>query len=113
MPFYPLETNPVIQPLPGWEARAVHGERMTFVRWRARAGAILPEHSHDHEQIAHLIEGEFELTIDGETRRLTSGSMAVIPSNSVHSGIALTDCLITDCFAPVREDYREKWKADD
>ena len=79
---------------------------MTFAHWAVKAGAILPEHSHPHEQVANVITGEFELTIDGETVRLGPGGVGIIPSNSVHSGRAITDCHIIDAFHPIREDYR-------
>ncbi len=51
------------------------------------------------------MEGEYELTINGETQRQKPGQVAVIPSNMPHSGIAITDCKLMDIFAPVREDY--------
>jgi hypothetical protein len=31
-----------------------------------------------------------------------------IPSNTMHSGLAITNCFILDVFTPLREDYREK-----
>jgi quercetin dioxygenase-like cupin family protein len=78
---------------------------MTFVYWDITAGAVLPPHSHVHEQVAHTFEGYFEMTVEGKTQILEPGSVCVIPSNAVHSGKALTDCRILDVFSPVREDY--------
>jgi quercetin dioxygenase-like cupin family protein len=79
---------------------------MTFAYWDVKAGSVVPEHSHMHEQVAHLLEGEFTLTVDGVPFDLTTGNAAVIPSNIKHSGIAVTDCKLLDVFCPVREDYR-------
>jgi quercetin dioxygenase-like cupin family protein len=107
MPFYDLSEMPAPELFPGWHGKVIHSERMTFVRWSVPAGAVLPNHSHPHEQLAHLISGEFDLTIDGETRRIRSGSVAVIPPNAQHSGIAITACEFTDSFCPIREDYRK------
>ena len=92
--------------IPGLHGRLVHSATMTFVYWRIEAGAVLPEHSHPHEQVAHTFSGEFEIVIDGEKQLLTAGTVAVIPGNAKHSGIALTECRIMDAFHPVREDYR-------
>ncbi len=80
---------------------------MTFAYWNIKSGSELPEHSHVHEQVANVTEGTFELTIAGETKSVGPGEVTVIPSNVVHSGVAITDCKILDVFCPVREDYLE------
>lgn len=97
-----------IQPkeiLPGYTVRFVHTDSMTFAFWDVKEGSPLPEHSHHHEQVAQVMEGEYELTVDGETKRLKPGDVAVIPSNVPHSGVAITECKLMDVFCPVREDY--------
>lgn len=106
MPFFDCTTLPQRVVVPGYRARFLHGEQMTVAYWDVDAGAALPEHAHVHEQIAHVLSGEFELTVAGEPRVLTSGTVAVIPSGVRHSGRAVTDCRLLDVFHPVREDYR-------
>jgi quercetin dioxygenase-like cupin family protein len=90
----------------GFHGRLVHSDNMTFAYWNIDAGATLPEHAHMHEQVVNVIEGEFELTVDDETKVLRSGEVACIPSNASHSGKAIQDSYILDVFYPVREDYR-------
>ena len=70
----------------GFHGKFVHSERMTFVMWRFDAGTILPRHQHPHEQVAIVLEGELEITVDGETFRSTAGSVLVIPPNAWHEG---------------------------
>jgi quercetin dioxygenase-like cupin family protein len=94
--------------IPGFHARFVHSENMTFAYWRIEAGAALPNHSHPHEQAANVIEGEFELTMDGVAKIMKPGQLALIPGNVPHCGKAVTDCKIIDVFYPIREDYRKK-----
>jgi quercetin dioxygenase-like cupin family protein len=106
MPFLELNHSRAREIFPGFKAHFVHSANMTFAHWLIKAGATLPEHAHVHEQVVNLIEGEFELTIAGETKRLVRGSVAIIPSNALHSGKAITDCRIIDAFYPIREDYR-------
>lgn len=106
MSFTKLEDLPAREQMPGFRGRFIHGDTVTIVHWDVTAGAVLPEHSHPHEQISNLLEGEFEMTVDGQARRLGAGSVAVVPSHAVHSGRALTDCRFIDVFHPVREDYR-------
>ena len=92
-------------PFPGWHGKFIRSGQMTFVYWDVPAGVLLPEHSHPHEQVAHTLEGQFEITVNGVTQILTPGSVGIIPPNAIHSGRALTDCRILDVFSPVREDY--------
>ena len=94
------------EPMPGFVGRFAHGITMTVVQWTIAAGAELPEHAHPHEQASQVLEGEFELTIDGRTERLGPGSLAIVPPNVTHSGRAVTECRIIDVFHPVRDDYR-------
>jgi quercetin dioxygenase-like cupin family protein len=97
-----LEAREIV---PGYNARFVHSENLTLAYWTIKAGAALPSHQHPHEQIANVLEGEFELTLDGVVHPLKSGDVLIIPSEVVHSGKAKTDCRILDVFYPRREDY--------
>jgi quercetin dioxygenase-like cupin family protein len=105
MPFVSLDDLDPTEKIPGYFGRFVHGDTMTMARWEVEAGRSFPEHSHPHEQISIVVEGTFELTIDGETDVLEPGRVAVIPGGAVHSGTARTDCEIIDIFNPVREAY--------
>ena len=91
--------------IPGYKVRFIHSKNMTIAYWDIKKDAPLPEHKHPHEQIANMIEGKFELTVGGETKIVKAGDVAVIPSNTKHSGKAITDCKIIDIFYPIREDY--------
>ena len=105
MPKFNLDAIEEKEIVTGFRARFVHSDNMTQAFWRVEAGSVLPEHSHIHEQISSVLEGEFELTVEGETHQLVPGMVVVIPSNQPHSGRAITDCRLLDIFHPVREDY--------
>lgn len=92
--------------VPGLYGRFVHGEKMTLSFVDIEQGAQLPEHSHPHEQITYILEGELEMNIGGEKMLLTPGMVHVIPGNTPHSAYAHTPCRVLDAFSPVREDYR-------
>ena len=94
------------EPIAGHHGRFVHSEHTTHVYWQIDADARLPEHSHPHEQIVNMLEGTYELTVDGESFVLDGGDVLVIPGGASHFGRAHTDCRILDVFSPVREEYR-------
>lgn len=108
MSFVSLNDLEESEVLPGFLGTFVHSDDMTMVQWSVDAGSDFPEHSHPHEQISIVVEGEFELTVDGESEVLRPGRVAVVPSGTPHSGKARTDCKIIDVFHPVREDYRSE-----
>lgn len=83
-----------------------HGSNLTFGYIEIKAGSDLPGHSHVHEQITYILEGELDMTIGGKRCLLKPGMYYVIPSNTPHSAVAPVDCKVIDVFNPVREDYR-------
>ncbi len=108
MGFLTLENIEQQELIPGFTARLIHTENMTIGYFNIKAGSVLPQHYHVHEQVSNVLSGEFEMNIDGQSQLLTPGQVAVIPSGVPHSGRAVTDCVILDVFNPVREDYKLK-----
>lgn len=92
----------------GFWARFVHTDNLTLGYWEVEEGAVLPMHSHFHEQITSVSEGKFELTVGNDTHIYESGQIVVIPPHVVHGGRAITKCTLFDIFSPVREDYKKQ-----
>jgi quercetin dioxygenase-like cupin family protein len=90
--------------VPGLEFRPVLGERtMTnFVRFQPHTEA--PVHVHEEEQIVIVLDGEFEFEIDGDTRTMRTGDVAVVPPWVPH-GARTQDsgCYEVDVFNPPRK----------
>ncbi|TND09013.1 MAG: cupin [Bacteroidetes bacterium] len=105
MTFIDFKNKKTVQIWEGINASFFHSEQITFGHVTLDKGAIVGEHSHVHEQWTHVIEGEMEFTVAGETKILTPGMAAFMPSNAVHSARAITLCKVIDCFLPVREDF--------
>lgn len=91
---------------PGIEAKIAHSDVLTCTHVTLKAGAVLPEHQHLHEQWCHVIEGTLTMTINGETVEMTPGITAKIPSNTPHEAVAKTRCIVIDIFNPAREDLK-------
>jgi quercetin dioxygenase-like cupin family protein len=76
---------------------------VSFARYEP--GAEAPLHAHEEEQIFVVVDGEFDVTLGDETRRLKVGEAAVIPAWVPHRVIASIDGPATqiDVFCPPRE----------
>ena len=94
--------------VPGFKGRFIHSANMSVAYWTIKAGNTIPVHQHVHEMIVNVIEGQLELTIDGQTKVLHAGMAGIIPSNVPHTAKGVTDCFVIDVFSPVREDYKAK-----
>jgi quercetin dioxygenase-like cupin family protein len=101
-----LKDIPARETVPGFFGKFIHGQQSTLAFWEIKKGHTLPLHHHVHEQITYIVSGELEMMIGDEKHVLTSGTTNVIPSNTPHSGYALTDCVVIDTFCPVREEYK-------
>lgn len=106
MDYQNLKEMEAREMVPGMKARFIHSGAMTFAFWDIAAESTLPEHSHPHEQVMYVMEGECNFTVNGETRRVGPGGVVVIPPHAVHSSQPLKECRVLDVFHPVREDYR-------
>jgi len=91
MPFIDTSELSVREPLPGWKGRYFNSTSMTFGYYAVAQGASIHEHSHPNEEVWHVIEGQLEVTIGGQTRIAGPGCVAVVPPDTMHSVTALTD----------------------
>jgi quercetin dioxygenase-like cupin family protein len=101
-----IKNIPSKEIVPGITGYYAHGDKHTFGFVEIKKGSVVPEHHHIHEQITYVIEGQLNMTIGGEFCPLTEGMYHIIPSNTPHSAVAITDCKVIDTFSPVREDYK-------
>ena len=90
----------------GFFCKFIHTENNTINFLEVTVGSVLPLHQHPHQQCSFVQEGEFEMTIGEETKRLTKDTFVLIPGNVIHGGKAITHCKLIDIFSPVREDYK-------
>ena len=47
-------------------------------------GSRIAEHTHDHEEVLHVLEGSLEMLLDGERTTLEPGDTAIIPAGTRH-----------------------------
>jgi quercetin dioxygenase-like cupin family protein len=100
-------TTPSVEIFPGVHRRTIiWGERAMVVEVTLPKGLVVPPHSHVHEQCGYLVSGRLEFTIDGRAEVIEPGGGWFVPSNAVHSVVALEDAIAIDVFSPVREEYK-------
>lgn len=104
--FYEIDTNGYRQALAGVRYKTlVHGERTLLGEFHLDAGAVVPVHSHPHEQTGYVVSGHMGFTIGDEHFDAVPGTSWCIPSNVPHGVTVLEDTVVVEVFSPVREDY--------
>jgi quercetin dioxygenase-like cupin family protein len=105
--FFDPETRTGKELVPGVVVRTFWGEQMLASLVDLAAGAIVPSHSHPHEQFGMLIRGEMQMTIAGETRTVQAGDLYFVPGGVEHGvHVGATDAQAIEAFSPVREEYK-------
>jgi quercetin dioxygenase-like cupin family protein len=93
----------------GVAARAVYGDRMTMAVIDLEPNSLVSEHKHENEQLGFVIKGTITMRIGDEVLELHAGDTYTIPSNVEHGAAAGPGgATVTDVFAPIREDWRDK-----
>ncbi|HZI23646.1 MAG TPA: cupin domain-containing protein [Chryseolinea sp.] len=110
MPVLKTEDAVITAVKEGVERRLIHTDRlMTAVidflngPWKEPD----PPHSHVHEQITYVAEGEIIFFCEGEAeQRLQAGDMFSVPSGKEHTIQLLTKTAkLIDSFTPIRQEF--------
>lgn len=106
--YYPDVASRAFKDLaPGIRARTFWGDQMLMARVDLDAGAVIPTHSHPHEQSGVVLAGELDFDIGGEQRHLVPGDLYLIPGGVPHSvKVGSQPAQVVDIFSPVREEYK-------
>jgi quercetin dioxygenase-like cupin family protein len=91
----------------GVRGRALFGDGAMLNLVELDPGAVVPEHSHPHEQLGIGISGLIVMQIDGEEHPMGPMDAMHIPSGVAHGAYAGPEgAVVLDVFVPVREDFR-------
>jgi quercetin dioxygenase-like cupin family protein len=88
--------------------KIISGEKVMIAQIFAKKGTIVPEHFHESEQIAYVLEGALKFELEGREVVVRKGEVLVIPSNVPHRAVALEDTVDIDIFSPIRKDWLAK-----
>jgi quercetin dioxygenase-like cupin family protein len=91
---------------PGVEAFMMTGEKLMVALVTLEPHSVVQMHSHPHEQLGMLLEGEVTFTIGDQEESLRPGDMWRIPGGVAHRVVTgVQPARALDVFHPVREDY--------
>lgn len=92
---------------PGVTARIATGEKIMFSLITLGPDAVVPEHSHPHEQMGMMVSGTMRLTVAGDARTLSGHEIYLVPGGVPHKAVAGPGGAVAlDAFSPPREEYR-------
>jgi len=91
----------------GVKRKVFTGEGATLSLNLLQPGHEPKPHSHVHEQLVYIIEGECEFNVSGDVCRLKQGGLLCIPPNAEHYIVVKgkEPVINLDVFSPKRSDY--------
>ena len=107
MTFPDLENRDTKELLPGILAKTFWGQEMLAAVVDLDPNTELPIHSHPHEQLGIVLEGQIQFDIDGQIQILQPGDVYLIPGGVEHGALTFDQpAKVMDVFSPVREEYK-------
>jgi quercetin dioxygenase-like cupin family protein len=86
----------------------ITGDKMMLARVLLKKGCVVPEHSHENEQLTYIVEGALKFWIDGREIVVRTGEVLCIPPHMPHKAEAVEDTVDLDVFYPPRQDWLNK-----
>ncbi len=94
---------------PGRTRRILHTDHLMMVVFEFADGPAAkpdPPHTHPHEQVTYVAEGEVLFFIGEESRRLAPGDMVAVPPDRPHTIQLLGPRVrLVDTFTPLRQEF--------
>jgi quercetin dioxygenase-like cupin family protein len=92
----------------GVHRRLVSTDRMMIAHVYLDAGAVVPRHEHENEQLTYILEGTLRFWLGDDEAQVVdvrAGEILHIPSWVPHRAEALEATLDVDIFCPPRQDW--------
>jgi len=88
--------------------RLISTERLMLAHVYLEKGCVVPQHSHENEQLTYILEGVLRFFLgedESEVVDVAAGDVLHIPSHLPHKAEALDTTLDVDIFCPPRQDW--------
>jgi len=86
----------------GWVYDGVDGKQMAY--WVCQTDGISREHAHDFEEYFTVVQGQYDLIINGRRIEMRKGDEFYIPKKVPHSGKFIAGTRTIHCFGGPRAD---------
>ena len=107
--FSNLDSEAPYDLVAGVRGRAIFGDALMLNLVELDPNSDVPLHSHPHEQMGYVLEGEINLIVEGVDHWLGPGDAFQVPGGVEHAAKGgAAGCRVLDVFHPVREDYRDR-----
>ena len=90
------------------DRQMVTGQNLMLARVLLKKGCVVPEHSHENEQVSYILEGALKFWIEGNEVVVHAGEVLCIPAHMPHKAEAVEDTVDLDVFYPPRQDWLNK-----
>ena len=91
---------------PGVRLHAIGGEQVLLCRVVYEPGKSVARHAHEQtEQVMAILDGEVTMTVEGETRTLRAGDVAVVNRGLEHELHSARGVTFFEALAPVPLDH--------
>ena len=90
------------------DRQMISGDKIMLARVLLKKGSVVPEHSHENEQVTYILDGALKFWIDGKEIVVRTGEVLCIPSHMPHKAEAVEDTVDLDVFYPPRQDWLNK-----
>ena len=82
-----------------------YDDQLMLVKVWFEEGAVGEVHAHMHTQVSYVVEGKFEVFVDGHKLVLGPGESFFVPSHADHGAVCLEEGILLDIFTPARRDF--------
>ena len=104
---FDTETSAVKEIRPGVSAQTYRGAKMQMLQLALEPGGEVETHSHPHEQVCVVLEGEVTYTIAGNPVVARAGEKYLVPGDVEHSLKAHAGAAkVLEIFSPLRDDLQ-------
>jgi quercetin dioxygenase-like cupin family protein len=84
----------------------VTSENVTLALIELDANVVVPEHSHENEQVGILVQGSLTFAVGGEVGEVVPGGSWRILANVPHSvAVGPEGAVLVEVFSPPRHDW--------